>query len=251
MTPVNSTSLRASTSNQWLVSSGSAHHAPPYRSSSLSEPCSWPRLLLEAGFFISAGKQIPFGWLSLPHFANYPKEISRVFTCMFRRPLWGAKPWWDWEEANSWSSSTRWDSMPRGGHSGGGGSTTKYHLSFKLGRSNTDGFGIKEILCLSNQWILCVRVCVLVCVFSSYSLVQWAPTSASISPLPLPPTASSVARLQSVDEKTTCVKTCSRMHREPATSNIPICACVRPQHPFPFLCLSRCGIRPRFNIFFC
>lgn len=39
MTPVNSTSRRASTSNQWLVSSGSAHHAPPYRSSSLSEPC--------------------------------------------------------------------------------------------------------------------------------------------------------------------------------------------------------------------
>lgn len=42
MTPVNSTSLRASTSNQWLFSSGSAHHAPPYRSSSLSEPCRWP-----------------------------------------------------------------------------------------------------------------------------------------------------------------------------------------------------------------
>lgn len=39
MTPVNSTSLWASTSNQWFFSSGSAHHAPPYRSSSLSEPC--------------------------------------------------------------------------------------------------------------------------------------------------------------------------------------------------------------------
>lgn len=47
MTPVNSTSLRASTWNQLLVSSGSAHHAPPYRSSSFSEPCSWPQLFLE------------------------------------------------------------------------------------------------------------------------------------------------------------------------------------------------------------
>lgn len=47
MTPVNSTSLRASTWNQLLVSSGSAHHAPPYRSSSFSEPCSWPQLVLE------------------------------------------------------------------------------------------------------------------------------------------------------------------------------------------------------------
>lgn len=42
MTPVNSTSRRASTSNQWMVSSGSAHHAPPYRSSSFPEPCRRP-----------------------------------------------------------------------------------------------------------------------------------------------------------------------------------------------------------------
>lgn len=46
MTPVNSTSRRASTSNQWLVSSVSAHHAPPYMFSSLSVPWSWPDIFL-------------------------------------------------------------------------------------------------------------------------------------------------------------------------------------------------------------
>lgn len=39
MTPVNSTSRRASTWNQCSFSSGSAHHAPPYISSSFSELC--------------------------------------------------------------------------------------------------------------------------------------------------------------------------------------------------------------------
>lgn len=38
ITPVNSVSLRASISNQWIVSSEFAHHAPPLRSSSSSEP---------------------------------------------------------------------------------------------------------------------------------------------------------------------------------------------------------------------
>lgn len=38
MTPVNSVSLRASISNQWILSSEFAHHAPPLMSSSSSEP---------------------------------------------------------------------------------------------------------------------------------------------------------------------------------------------------------------------
>lgn len=105
MTPVNSTSRRASTSNQWLVSSGSAHHAPPYRSSSLSEPCgrhSWS----QTDFFhpnLQTDKRDAHSWR------------RRKSTCMLSRPLWAVKPWWDWDEDSSWSSSTRWDSKPRGG----------------------------------------------------------------------------------------------------------------------------------------
>lgn len=38
MTPVNSVSRRASNSNQWILSSVFAHHAPPLMSSSSSEP---------------------------------------------------------------------------------------------------------------------------------------------------------------------------------------------------------------------
>lgn len=38
MTPVNSVSLRASISNQWIVSSEFAHHAPPLMLSSSSDP---------------------------------------------------------------------------------------------------------------------------------------------------------------------------------------------------------------------
>lgn len=38
MTPVNSVSLRASISNQWIRSSAFAHHAPPLMLSSSSEP---------------------------------------------------------------------------------------------------------------------------------------------------------------------------------------------------------------------
>lgn len=38
-------------------------------------------------------------------------------TCMLRRALWGAKLYWDTEEAESWSDSILWDSIPRGGHS--------------------------------------------------------------------------------------------------------------------------------------
>lgn len=38
MTPVNSVSRRASNSNQWILSSEFAHHAPPLMSSSSSEP---------------------------------------------------------------------------------------------------------------------------------------------------------------------------------------------------------------------
>lgn len=38
MSPVNSVSLRASISNQWILSSEFAHHAPPLMLSSSSEP---------------------------------------------------------------------------------------------------------------------------------------------------------------------------------------------------------------------
>lgn len=36
---------------------------------------------------------------------------------MLRRALWGAKLYWDIEDAESWSGSILWDSIPRGGHS--------------------------------------------------------------------------------------------------------------------------------------
>lgn len=126
-----------------------------------------------------------------------------------------------------------------GGTLRGEKSTRKYHLSFNWDRSNTDGFSIKEILCFSNQWILCMRVCVLLCVFSSYSLVQWAPTSAAISPLPLPPTASSAARLQSVDEKTTCVKTTLACTGSLPLQTVPyVLACALSAHSPSSVCLS-------------
>lgn len=38
-------------------------------------------------------------------------------TCMLRRALWGAKLYWDIDEAESWSDSILWDSIPKGGHS--------------------------------------------------------------------------------------------------------------------------------------
>lgn len=56
--------------------------------------------------------------------------------------------------------------------------------------------GKKNPQCVYNllfQSVDCVCLCVL-----SYSLVQWALPSASVSPLLPPPTASSAAQLQSV-----------------------------------------------------
>lgn len=118
MIAVNSTSLRASTWNQWLVSSGSAHHAPPYRSSSFSEPCSCTTAVFRTS--LSSWLENKFGPQPC-HYPNFPNwcwaRWKVMFTCMLSRPRWAENPWWDWEEASSWSSSTRWDSRPSGGQS--------------------------------------------------------------------------------------------------------------------------------------
>lgn len=117
MSPVNSTSLRASTWNQLLVSSGSAHHAPPYRSSSFSEPCSWPQLFLELVCHPDLRTNFDHNPAIIPIFQTSAARWKVMFTCMLSLPRWAEKPWWDWEEASSWSSSTRWDSRPSGGQS--------------------------------------------------------------------------------------------------------------------------------------
>lgn len=174
MTPVNSTSLWASTSNQWLASSVSAHHAPPYRSSSSSEACRWRQ------------HQQNLNHLQWHYWELEIHETESLGdTCMLSRPLWAVKPWWDWEEANSWSSSTLWDSKPKGGHAERG---HRLSLTFILLKWKNKQVLLKKD---SKETLL------------SYSWVLLAVTVASSSPpLLLPPTFSLVSQLSVTMKKT-------------------------------------------------